>query len=90
MKTITLAQAIEILADCSAVIVDDSTVTYPNVFEADNNEDGIFLEVETRATEQFCESDNETASVDDKGRIILVNTFNENTAFMPLYARPVV
>jgi len=42
MKKITLKEAVELLYECSAVITEDYTVTYPSVFE----DEEVFLIVQ--------------------------------------------
>lgn len=89
MKTIPLAEAIEILAACSAVIVDGATVTFPNFIE-DEPECDVFLEVETAAVEQFASGRNASVEIDAQGQIVLLNTCGQKTTFMPLKACPIV
>ena len=43
MKTITLEEAHSILDNCSGVIIDDGSLTYPSVWELSGEEDKEFL-----------------------------------------------
>lgn len=79
MKNITLKEAIEALENCAAVIVDDSTVTFPEMLVPEDD-DGLFLRVESRSTEEFAERDNQAPQI-DQDRLVLFNTRGERTAF---------
>ena len=43
MKTIPLDKAFELLCNCTAVIVDDNTVAFPNVADLNGESDNQFL-----------------------------------------------
>lgn len=40
---ITLAQAFDLLENCSAVVMDDNTVIYPNLLDLEGKEDNEFV-----------------------------------------------
>lgn len=89
MKTIPLNEAIELLAACTAVYVDDETVTFPEIFEEEERDEGVFMNIEATGSEVFKIQDNENPEVDADGRLILTNTDGEKTRLMLLFARPI-
>lgn len=95
-RFIPLVAALSILDACSAVIVDDSYVTFPNLIEEDDRETpGEVLRLgmgdpnDDATTERFVEADNQRVVIDDQGRLVLINTMKQTTKVMPLYAQPV-
>lgn len=43
MKQISLVEAVQLLNDCSAVIVNDNVLTYPSVEDLNDDDDNEFL-----------------------------------------------
>ncbi len=93
MKTITLVQAIDLLSDCIAVIVDGGYVTYPNlVEEGDEDVAGEWLYLtpnEDGPRERFAEQTNQNISISPMGELILRNTKGQETWVMLLKAAPI-
>ena len=94
MKTLPLAEAIEILDHCTAVQVDGDSLVYPLVYREDDDErkvDGLCLLLTTaQGEERFATVGNESVAVDESGRIMLTNTEGATTKILPLVAQPVV
>ncbi len=93
MKTISLEAAISILASCTAVYVDGFYVTFPNLIEPENRDEGVFLELAKEendvAEEHFNEKDNALVEVSFNGELILTTTLGQKTTVMPLVTQPV-
>lgn len=78
MKTITLEEAITILENCSAVVI-DNVVTYPNVEDSEINDDDddLFLSLSwvdgdfNEFEESFYRGSNNTIQVVDSSMFIL-------------------
>ena len=93
MKSITLARAIKLLNDCSAVIVDDGAVTFPCI-----NEDSIEINWDDSDGHVFentfsNDSDLTVAEIDENGRLVLrdyVDTDGKDTGISMklLYWKP--
>jgi len=84
MKTLSLQAAISLLHTASAVIVDDSYVTFAGL-DLDDDED-VFLTLShddpegLSYSEQFNRADNQTVEIDGRGRLIFTNTQGDKTA----------
>lgn len=94
MKTIPLDDAITILATCTAVYVDGSYVTFPNILADDEENGDHFLALareEGGKEERFAYTPvNATPRVTKNGEIVLINTLGQETTIMPLVCDPVI
>lgn len=95
LKTISLEKAREILAQCAAVIVDGSYVTFPNVLESED-EPGIpstWLLIGRDEWDDdplsFRWEADHTVSVTPMGELILCTCRGIEVFVMPLVAQPV-
>ncbi len=81
MKTITFAEALRLIDEAAAVIVDDNYVTYPQINDPDGEEDvhSIELAATTKDWEndinvsRFCAKDNATVKINADGALVLID-----------------
>jgi hypothetical protein len=97
MKTITLAEALDILSSCVAVQVDGSFVSYPNVVDeyeddeiADTNEVlRIGRDTNDDSPLSFIREQGEGVAISEQGELVLRATDGYDYNLMPLVAAPV-
>ncbi len=89
MKSITLNQAIEILENAAAVMVDGSYVTFPTLFDQNETYFLCLARSENEIEETFSAEDNAQVEIDALGGLVMTNTNGVETIVMPLVRKPV-
>lgn len=91
MRTISFETACRMLEDCSAVIWDDTYLSYPCVIEddesVDDEKDALFLRLECEDTKrEFIIGDNRTVQVEGKS-LWLKDKYGEEIQISPLFVK---
>lgn len=97
MKELLLSQVIDLLESSAAVIVDDRYVTFANTFGVDEDDDEAFF-LELAETDEAANSgeslsfkpgDNHTVPVNEKGELVLTNSYGDKTTVTLLARNPI-
>ena len=89
MTTMTFEDALNRIEDATALYVDGESLVFPTVHdnEGDIKEYGDLSFETSYKVEHFYAKDNEVVSIDQDGRILLINSEGEEADIIPLVAQ---